>query len=158
MGAVLVEVEAVVVGADAADAGVGGDGADEFSVVEVLTLRVVVLDVVFERLGVFFREDKLGANGEDLNSFTISVHGFGALKTKAYRTRLWRGSCPHVGGGEMRRRDGAEKRSILSSGQGNLPDTVIDLVTIIWVGAAGIAFEGVEVGAAEHVDVIVHPV
>ena len=149
----------MVVGAEAAESvGVGGDSTNEFSVVEVLTLRAVVADIVFERLGVFFGEDKFGANRENFDGFTVGVHRFGALKTKAYRTRLWRGSCPHVGGGEMRRRDGAKEGSILSSGQGDLPDTVIDLVTIIWVGAAGIAFEGVEVGAAEHVDVIVHPV
>lgn len=158
MGAVLVEVEAVVVGADAADAGVGGDGADEFSVVEVLTLRVVIFNVVFEGLGVFFGEDKFGANRENFDGFTVGVHRFGALKTKAYRTRLWRGSCPHVGGGEMSRRDGAEKRSILCSGQRDLALATKDLVTIGGVGAARIAFKGVEVGAAEHVRGVVHPV
>ena len=96
MGAVLVQIEAVVVGADAADAGAGGDSTNEFSVVEVLTLRAVVADIVFERLGVFFGEDKFRTDGEDLNSFTVSVHGFGALKTKAYRTRLWRLSLIHI--------------------------------------------------------------
>ena len=158
MGAVLVQKEAVVVGADAADAGAGGDGADEFSVVEVLTLRVVIFNVVFERLGVFFREDKLGANREDLNSFTISIHRFGALKAEGHGTRFRCGGGTHVGGGEMSRRDGAKEGGILRSGQGDLPDTVIDLVSVGGVGAAGITFEGVEVGAAEHVDVIVHPV
>ncbi len=158
MGAVLVEVEAVVVGADAADAGVGGDGADEFSVVEVLTLRVVIFNVVFEGLGVFFGEDKLGANRENFDGFTVGVHGFGALKAEGHGTRFRCGGGTHVGGGEMSRRDGAEKRSILCSGQRDLALATKDLVTIIWVGAAGITFEGVEVGAAEHVDVIVHPV